>query len=193
MSALPSNAPRTRGRMPRAEEPGGETARADDPQTVPAVAPLRIGDVARLVGTTPRTIRYYEEIGLLPEVASRPSGQHRTYTEAEVERLREVMRLKHLLGVTLEELKTLLSAEEARAAVRAQLRREDVQPERRRELLQEALGHLDLQLELVKHRAGELAKLEQELHATRKRVRGKLRELDGAPAAALPSRASPRG
>ena len=27
---------------------------------------LRIGDVARLVGTTPRTIRYYEEIGLLP-------------------------------------------------------------------------------------------------------------------------------
>ena len=95
--------------------------------------------------------------------------------------------------MTLEELKTLLSAEEARAAVRAQLRREDVQPERRRELLQEALGHLDRQLELVKHRAGELAKLEQELQATRKRVRGKLRELDGAPAAALPSRAPPRG
>jgi DNA-binding transcriptional MerR regulator len=146
------------------------------------VTPLRIGDVARLVGTTPRTIRYYEEIGLLPETASRPSGQHRTYTEAEVERLREVMRLKHLLGVTLEELKTLLSAEEARAAVRAQLRREDVHPERRRELLEEALGHLNRQLELVEHRAGELAKLEEELRATRKRVRGKLRELDGSAA-----------
>ncbi len=140
-------------------------------------APLRIGDVARLVGTTPRTIRYYEEIGLLPEAPARPSGQHRTYTDAEVERLREVMRLKNLLGVSLEELKTLLSVEEARAAVRAQLRREDVDAERRRELLEEALGHIDRQLELVEHRAAELAKLKDELCQTRARVRRKLREL----------------
>jgi DNA-binding transcriptional MerR regulator len=139
---------------------------------------LRIGDVAQLVGTTPRTIRYYEEIGLLPEAPARPSGQHRTYTEAEVERVREVMRLKHLLGVSLDELKTLLTAEEARAEVRAQLQREDVHPERRRELLGEALGHLERQLELVRHRAAELGKLEHELCQTRKRVRQKLRELE---------------
>jgi DNA-binding transcriptional MerR regulator len=154
---------------------------------VSAGAPLRIGDVARLVGTTPRTIRYYEEIGLLPEAPARPSGQHRTYTEAEVERLREVMRLKSLLGVTLEELKTLLSAEEARAEVRAQLRREDVHPERRRELLQEALGHIDRQLELVEHRAAELAKLKQELGETRARVRRKLRELTADPHEQVPA------
>jgi DNA-binding transcriptional MerR regulator len=137
---------------------------------------LRIGDVARLVGTTPRTIRYYEEIGLLPEAVARPSGRHRLYTHAEVERLREVMRLKNLLGVSLDELKTLLSAEEARAEVRAQLRREDVEPEQRLELLQESLGHIDRQLELVRHRAAELTKLEQELCETRKRVRRKIRE-----------------
>jgi DNA-binding transcriptional MerR regulator len=154
-------------------------------------APLRIGDVARLVGTTPRTIRYYEEIGLLAEAPSRPAGQHRTYTKAEVERLREVMRLKSLLGVSLEELKTLLSAEEARALVRAQLRRDDVQPERRRELLAEALGHLDRQLELVEHRSGELAKLKLELCETRKRVRRKLRELDVAPSDPSPVEALP--
>lgn len=140
--------------------------------------PLRIGDVARLAGTTPRTIRYYEEIGLLPEAPARPSGQHRLYTRAEVERLREAMRLKHLLGVSLEELKTLLSAEEARAAVRAQLRRDDVDGPRRRELLTEALGHLDRQLELVEHRASELAKLEEELTQTRRKVRRHLRELE---------------
>jgi MerR family transcriptional regulator, repressor of the yfmOP operon len=139
---------------------------------------LRIGDVARLVGTTPRTIRYYEEIGLLPEGTARPSGQHRIYTQEEVERLREVMRLKHLLGVTLDELKTLLTAEEARAEVRAQLRREDVDPARRRELLTEALGHIDRQLELVRHRAAELSKLEDELCQTQKRVKRRLRELD---------------
>jgi DNA-binding transcriptional MerR regulator len=139
---------------------------------------LRIGDVAKLVGTTPRTIRYYEEIGLLPEAPARPSGGHRVYTEAEVERLREVMRLKNLLGVTLEELKTLLTAEEARAEVRAQLRRDDVDSGRRRELLSEALGHIDRQLELVRHRAAELAKLEHELGETHKRVRRKIRALD---------------
>jgi MerR family transcriptional regulator, repressor of the yfmOP operon len=139
---------------------------------------LRIGDVAKLAGTTPRTIRYYEEIGLLPQAPSRPSGGHRVYTDAEVERLREVMRLKELLGVTLEELKTLLAAEESRATVRAQLRRDDVPPPRRRELLVEAFGHIDRQLELVEHRAGELAKLKSELSESRKRVRRKIRELE---------------
>ncbi len=143
-----------------------------------AEEPLRIGDVARLAGTTPRTIRYYEEIGLLPETPARPSGQHRLYTAAEVQRLREVMRLKHLLGVSLEELKTLLSAEQARATVRAQLRQEDVDPVRRRELLSESLGHIERQLELVEHRAVELAKLKQELTETRRRVRRLLRELE---------------
>ncbi len=115
----------------------------------PTEPSLRIGDVAKLAGTTPRTIRYYEEIGLLPQTPARLSGQHRLYTEHEVERLREVMRLKDLLGVSLDQLKTLLAAEDARAAVRAQLRRDDVHPERRRELLSEALGHIDRQLELV--------------------------------------------
>ena len=142
---------------------------------------LRIGDVARRVGTTPRTIRFYEEVGLLAEPSVRPSGAHRFYTDAEVERLREVMRLKELLGVSLEELKTLLTAEEARAEVRRQLRRDDVDGERRRELLGEALVHIERQLELVRRRAAELEKLERELCETRKRVRRKLREQDGAP------------
>jgi DNA-binding transcriptional MerR regulator len=147
---------------------------------------LRIGDVARAVGTTPRTIRYYEELGLLPESPQRASGRHRIYSEQEVERLREVMRLKELLGVTLEELKTLLSAEEARAEVRAQLRREDVDAGRRRELLTQALGHIDRQLELVRHRGAELARLEAELSETRKRARRKIREVDAREAGSFP-------
>jgi DNA-binding transcriptional MerR regulator len=160
-------------------EPKGEPSAAQ-PES------LRIGDVARLLGTTPRTIRYYEEFGLLPEAPARASGRHRIYTEAEVERIREVMRLKDLLGVSLEELKTLLTAEEARAEVRAQLRRDDVDPARRRELLSEALGHIDRQLALVRHRASELAKLEDELGETRKRVRRKIRGLDAAKEGAFP-------
>jgi DNA-binding transcriptional MerR regulator len=155
---------------------GVSLAGVDEP--VPSnEAPLRIGDVAKLAGTTPRTIRYYEELGLLAGAPERPSGGHRLYTQAEVERLREVIRLKQLLGVTLDELKDLLTAEEARAAVRAQLRRDDVHPERRRELLEEALGHIDRQLELVEHRASELAKLRRELANTRNTVLGRLDEI----------------
>jgi MerR family transcriptional regulator, repressor of the yfmOP operon len=165
-----------------------DTSRPTPPQPASSAptGSLRIGDLARLVGTTPRTIRYYEEIGLLPEATARSSGQHRVYTQEEVERLREVMRLRDLLGVSLEELKTLLAAEEARAEVRAQLRREDVDPARRRELLAVALGHIDRQLKLVRHRAEELAKLQDELSETRKRVRRKIRELDARAEGSFP-------
>ena len=140
-------------------------------------APLRIGDVAREVGITTRTIRYYEEIGLLGGVPGRAAGSHRAYTEADVQRLGEVVRLKDLLGVTLEELKELIAAQDARAAVRAELRA-GVAPARRRVLLAESLGHIERQLELVRHRRNELDTLEGELAAKRKLVRRKLRELD---------------
>jgi DNA-binding transcriptional MerR regulator len=148
--------------------------RAEDPEE----RPLRIGDVARMAGTTTRTIRYYEEIGLLANVPGRNHGGHRLYSEAEVDRLREVMRLRSLLGVSLDELKTLLAAEDARAAVRAQLQRDDVDATRRRELLNQALGHIDRQLELVTNRSLELGKLQDELSETRRRVKRKLRDLD---------------
>ncbi|HEY1689285.1 MAG TPA: MerR family transcriptional regulator [Solirubrobacteraceae bacterium] len=153
------------------------TPAKDAPRSRNGEANLRIGDVAKLVGTTPRTIRYYEEIGLLPESPERAAGRHRLYSEAEVERLMDVMRLKQLLGVSLEELKTLLAAEEARNVVKAQLKRGDVDPGRRQALLEEALGHIERQLELVRGRAAELAKLEQDLSESRTRVRRKLREM----------------
>jgi len=140
--------------------------------------PLRIGDVARRVGTTPRTIRYYEEIGLLrPTGGDRRSGAHRTYTEADVERLQSILRLKDLLGVSLDELKELVEAEDARAALRAEWQA-DPEPDRRREILTESLGHLDRQLELVRARRAELDRLEDELGARRRRVRRRLREMD---------------
>jgi len=138
--------------------------------------PLRIGDVAKAVGTTPRTIRYYEEIGLLPEAGTRPAGQHRIYTEGDVERLQEVLHLKSLLGVSLEELKELVEAEDARALIRREYRASD-DPRRKRELLDEALGHIERQLELVRRRRAELDGLESELAGKRRRVRDRLREL----------------
>src|SRR3954463_3137760 len=119
---------------------------------------MRIGHVARAVGTTPRTIRYYEEIGLIQASGPpRPSGAHREYTEADVERLREILRFKDLLGVSLDELRTLMAAEDARRAIREEIQSEDPPaPARRGRLLEEALVHLDRQLEIVERRHEEI-------------------------------------
>ncbi len=140
-------------------------------------AELRIGEVAKLTATTPRTIRYYEEIGLLPASGEREPGAHRTYEEGDVERLTELLRLKDLLGVSLEELKQLVSAEDARAELRREWRGGVEDPVRRRQILDESLGHIDKQLELVRLRRDEIGKLEAELLARRKRNRELLREL----------------
>src|SRR6202011_2499639 len=84
--------------------------------------PLRIGEVAELTGTTPRTIRYYEEIGLLPGEADRVQGKHRVYTQADIERIQEIVRLRDLLGLSLDQLSKLLEAETARAELRREWR-----------------------------------------------------------------------
>jgi len=137
---------------------------------------LRIGEVARLVETTPRTIRYYEEIGLLPVPGERESGRHRLYTAADVARLRELLRLRDLLGVSLEELKELAEAESARAALRDEWRHggEEMRP---REILEEAIGHIGRQLELVRRRRAQLESLEEELAARRRQLRERRRRL----------------
>jgi DNA-binding transcriptional MerR regulator len=132
---------------------------------------MRIGDVARLVGTTTRTIRYYEEVGLLTSADRRP-GSHRAHTEADVERLREILRLKDLLGVSIDQLRELVAAEDARAALRAEFHRTE-DPQRPEALLQEALGHL----ELVRGRRRDLDALESDLAERRRRVKRRLREL----------------
>jgi hypothetical protein len=51
-------------------------------------------------------------------------------------------------------------------------------PVRRREILEESLGHIDRQLSLVRRRRDEIAKLEQELTNRRRRVRARLREVE---------------
>lgn len=62
----------------------------------------QIGELANLLELSPRTIRYYEEIGLLNSV-KRIEGGKRIYTDKDFQRLRFITRLKHL-GLTLSEM-----------------------------------------------------------------------------------------
>jgi DNA-binding transcriptional MerR regulator len=144
--------------------------------TATAERTLRIGEVAELTGTTPRTIRYYEEIGLLPGATNREQGKHRVYTEADVERVNEIVRLRDLLGVSLDQLSQLLEAETARAELRREYRATEDSAERTR-ILHELRHHIDNQLALVRGRKAELEKLEAELADKQRLVASRLREL----------------
>lgn len=137
---------------------------------------LRIGEVAERTGTTPRTIRYYEAIGLLPTPAGHEKGRHRTYAPADVERLQELLRLRQALGVSLEELKELVEREEARAGLRREFH-ETGDPRERRRILVEAREHVDRQLELVRDRRSALDALERELVAKQDLIDTRLGEL----------------
>lgn len=143
--------------------------------------PLRIGALARQTGTNAPTIRYYEEIGLLPASGSREPGAHRTYAEGDVERLAELLRLKDLLGLSLEELKELVEAEGARAELRREWHGGVDDPVRRREILEQSLTYTARQLDLVRRRREEISKLETELLQRRRRVQTLLRELTPTP------------
>ncbi len=134
---------------------------------------MRIGEVAELTGTTPRTIRYYEEIGLLGREPAREQGKHRAYTQADVDRVKEVLRLRDLLGLSLEQLGQLVDAETARAEIRRELESTE-DPGRRRALREQALTHIGSQLELVRRRVTELKALERELSQKQRLVRERL-------------------
>ena len=136
----------------------------------------RIGEVAERVGVTPRTIRYYEELGLVRASAAHVKGTHRLYTDADVSRLAELIRLRDSLGLSLEELTLLVEAEEARAALRNRWQETEDDGERR-QIVESAIPHVERQLALVRARQQTLAELEAELVARRKLLAVRLREL----------------
>jgi DNA-binding transcriptional MerR regulator len=139
---------------------------------------LRIGEVAQRAGTTPRTIRYYEELGLLPAAAERGAGRHRLYSEHDVDRLEQILRLKDLLGLSLDELRDVIEAEEARGALREEWHRGEASTTRREQILSEALGYIERQLALVARRREKLDQLEQELTDKRALLQRRTAELD---------------
>ncbi|PNU19615.1 MerR family transcriptional regulator [Geothermobacter hydrogeniphilus] len=69
------------------------------------IYPVQIGELAKKLGITTRTIRYYEEIGLMG-VSERLGGGTRTYQREDVLRLKFILKLKEL-GITLREMQEL--------------------------------------------------------------------------------------
>lgn len=72
---------------------------------------LRIGQVAELLGMSVRTIRYYEDCGLLPP-PRRHEGGFRVYLRGDVERLRQIQRLTQALRYSLDDVRALIDHED---------------------------------------------------------------------------------
>ena len=125
------------------------------------MARYQIGEVADRTGVTQRTLRFYEEKGLLrpPE---RMEGGFRLYSDADVERISSIRNMQSLLGLTLAEIKEMVEADELRAQIRATFRPDRELPERRKriEIIIEALHR---QLAIVEHKLEALTEMREEL------------------------------
>src|SRR5713101_3229938 len=76
-----------------------------------------IEQVASRTGFTKRTLRYYEEVGLLPPT-DRTEGNYRRYSEADIQRLERIKNLRDLLGFSLTDIRKLLEAEDERGQIK---------------------------------------------------------------------------
>src|SRR5256885_11927827 len=82
-----------------------------------------IEQVATRTGFTKRTLRYYEEVGLLLPTG-RTEGNYRRYSEADVERLERIKNLRDLLGFSLADIREIMEAEDERGQIRVAYRHE---------------------------------------------------------------------
>jgi DNA-binding transcriptional MerR regulator len=96
---------------------------------------LRIQEVAEETGLTPRSIRYYEERGLL-RPAARSEGAYRLYDASDLEQLRFIKGLRDDAGLSIADIGQILEDEESRRRTRAALKVTDDPAERRRILLE---------------------------------------------------------
>jgi len=122
---------------------------------------LQIGEVAERTGVTQRTLRFYEEKGLLRS-PTRMDGGFRLYSEDDVKRVKHIRRLQNLLGVTLAEIKEMVEAEEVLRELTAQYRPESDVSEKKRQL-QKAIDVVTRQHGIVSQKAEQMSEMKTQL------------------------------
>lgn len=141
---------------------------------------LRIQEVAAETGLTPRSIRYYEEMGLL-EPAARSEGAYRLYDDSDLERLRSIKELRDEAGFSLAQIGQLLEDEATRERNRERFRATQ-DPAERRSILQDARARVDRQIETLEAKADRLDAMIEAARNRRAHLDQHLHELDGGPA-----------
>jgi MerR family transcriptional regulator, repressor of the yfmOP operon len=142
----------------------------------PAVPLLRIQQVAAEVGLTTRSIRYYEELGLL-KPAARSEGSYRLYDEDDLERLRFIKGLRDDAGFSLAEIGQLLEDEAARARNRERFR-SSRDPAERKAILGDAFDRVDRQIASLREKIGRLEAMVVEAEGRRDHLQIHLNEIE---------------
>lgn len=157
-----------------------DTSAQDEPR-------LRIGELAKETGLTARTLRYWEEIGLLRPAAHRGSGE-RLYSLAERERVVHIRELQDLLGLTLAEIHDVLMSEDTLERVRRAARASAPTAKRLR-LLEDAIAANETLVQRINERLARIGEFRDESVRHGDKMRARRAELEtevGAPARQQP-------
>ena len=139
---------------------------------------LRIHEAAAEVGLTPRSVRYYEEIGLLTP-AARSEGDYRLYDDTDLERLRFIKGLRDDAGFSLAEIARLLEDEAARERGHAAFHA-TTDPAERARILRDRLVRYDHQIEMLRSKIDRLEAMVDDAEARRTRTIARLDELSAS-------------
>ena len=124
---------------------------------------LQIGEIAERTGVTQRTLRFYEEKGLL-KPPSRMVGGFRLYTEEDVKRVEQIRSLQTLLGLSLAEIKEMVEADEALQQIRAEYRK-DADVEQRIANLRQAKAITEKKHAIVHQKLEQLQTMNDQIEA----------------------------
>ncbi|WP_224724741.1 MerR family transcriptional regulator [Paenibacillus vietnamensis] len=137
---------------------------------------LKIEEVARRTGLTKRTIRYYEEIGLIA-APERTQGNIRLYTEEDVERIQSILLIKEVLGFSLQELQQYLSYQELLDQQKLEYRSLEDREERKHKL-NEILAVIRKEQAMIEAKLARMEQFRRELNGYETRVLNGLKQLE---------------
>ena len=140
---------------------------------------LRIQEVAAQIGSTTRSIRYWEEQGLLTP-AARSEGDYRLYDATDIERLRFIKALRDDAGFSLAEIARLLEDEAARERDHVAYHA-TTDPIERLRILKDRAARFEHQIGMLRTKIDRLQAMVDETEARRARTEAKIAEISGTP------------
>jgi len=129
----------------------------------------KIDEVSKATGLTKRTIRYYEELGLLMP-AERTEGGMRLYSQEHIERLKQIVSARDVLGFSLQEILDFVQLREQFEGHRDLIRNTE-DAEQKRHHLQEVERGLAQQLQMIDQKMETMAQFRREREQLHQRIK----------------------
>jgi MerR family transcriptional regulator, repressor of the yfmOP operon len=140
---------------------------------------FRIGEVAKLTGLTTRTLRYWEELGLVHPSAYGTGGD-RHFSTTDMARVTRIRDLQRLLGFSLAEVRVVLDTDEVDVLdrVKSELHSGQPSPTRQRDLIDQAIAANDQLLARLDDTLARIQAFRVERAASARRLRARRKEID---------------